>query len=528
MRGAVLVLGASVALGGCKDDQEPLAAADTTTTGTTGVNTGGSTSGDDDAVDSSSGGEVTESATVTHSFGVYSLAPHEEIQPCIQWTLDNEAPIYIQAVTIANDGGFHHSNWFIVPDSQYEGPDGFFDCGERGFTELEAAITGTVLTAQSTQSRFERMDLPTGVVVKAPRRHKIIGAGHLLNLANSDYPTELRMSLDIVHPRDVDVVAAPFRLTYYDLSIPGFTEARFSSDCDLRSSYETASSDPLDLKLYYVLPHYHNLGNYFDLTVLGGPQDGQSVYRLDGFNADANGQAFVEPIDLTGANGFRFTCGFDNWTDQTVGWGIGDQEMCVMLGLADSKVIMDGNVPSGEIVGTEGEILLNEGNCSVIGLGKHAEQGPPTQEEIDGPLYVPPTDPGDAGLPPVDDCEDVTSDVMASTDASLSQIRDTLLVSTCQFSSCHSDSNPSAGLDLTADDLHTELMEHVVQANTDLPLVAPGDPEGSWLYRLVSQCSPTDDAGAAVAHMPLNAPRLADPGLVATLRDWIESGAIDN
>jgi hypothetical protein len=518
------VLGVSLAMVGCKDDGPELPAAEAESGTST---SGGSTGGTEESSGGTTGEPELDRAAVTHSFGVYSLTPRQETQPCIQWTLDNDEAIYIEAVTLVNDGGFHHSNWFLVPEQLYPGEDGFFDCSERAFTELEAAVSGTVLTAQSTQSRYERMELPAGVVVKAPPRHKVIAGGHLLNLADADYTTELRMTLDIVHPREVEVVAAPFRLTYYDLDIPAFTDARFTSTCDLSGTYANASGKPLDLKLYYVLPHYHYLGNFFDLTVLGGPRDGESVFRLDGFNASANGGGFPEPVDLTGAEGFSFTCGFDNWTDQTIGWGVGDQEMCVMLGLADSAVMMDGTAASNQVVGTDGEILLNESPCSVLGLPKNPAQSMPTEDEIAAPLYVPPTGPGDAGLPPVDDCADVPADVTPGTEATLSQVRDTLFVSTCQFSACHASGNPAAGLDLAAANLHVELMDHAVQADTDLPLVAPGDPEGSWLYQVVSQCRPTDAAGTVVSHMPLNSPRLSDPGLVAALREWIAAGALD-
>ncbi|MCA9655512.1 MAG: hypothetical protein KC501_36690 [Myxococcales bacterium] len=516
-----VVLG-TVLLGGCRADEPAATSAAGTTTGD------GTGSGSEDTGTAGTGPGDADRAEVVHSFGLVTLDPQQETQPCIQWTLGNEEPIYISAVTLTNQGGFHHSNWFVVPDTLYQGEDGFFDCQERGFSELDAALSGTVLTAQSTQSRYETMQLPPGVVIKAPPHHKVIAGGHLLNLSASTYETELRMALEIVHPREVEVVAAPFRLTYYDLQIPGFTEARFTSSCDLSGTYEVASGDPLDLQLYYVLPHYHYLGNYFDLTILGGPRDGQSVFHLDGFNADANGQAYPDPIDLSGAQGFRFTCGFDNWTDQQVGWGIGDQEMCVMLGLADSKVLMDASASANQIVGTEGEILLNESPCDVIGLPKSPSQGMPTPEELAGPLYVPPSDPGDVDLPPVDECEDVPASATPVGQATLSRVRSTLLVSTCQFSSCHAGGNASAGLDLAADDLHTELMEHVVQGDTNLPLVAPGDPEGSWLYQRVARCNPTDASGTVVSHMPLNSPQLARPELVALLREWIAAGALDD
>jgi len=516
-----LVLGTSLALVGCNDDGlgSPAPAQET------GV---GSSGGSDGTGEEPTGEGEGDRASVTHSFGTYSLTPREETEPCIQWTLNNDRAIYIEAVTLVNDGGFHHSNWYVVPESLYPGEDGYFRCSERGFTELDAAVQGTVLTAQSTQSRYERMELPPGVVIKVPPRHKLVAGGHLLNLADADYDTELRVTLDIVHPRHVEVVASPFRLTYYDLDIPAFTEARFTSSCNFANTYENAAGRPLDLKLYYVLPHYHYLGNYFDLTVRGGPRDGQSVFRLDGFDAAANGAAFPEPVDLTGAEGFSFTCGFDNWTDKSVGWGIGDQEMCMMLGLVDSAVLIDAAATNGQVVGTEGEILLNQSPCGVFGLPKNPAQTMPSEDELAAPLYVPPSDPGDAGLPPVDECDDVPPTAAPGTAATLSQLRDTLLVSTCQFSACHQGAGAAAGLDLAADDLHAELMDHEVRANTSLPLVAPGDPEGSWLYRLVAECEPTDAAGNVVSHMPLNSPRLSDPGLVAALREWIAAGAKDD
>lgn len=464
-------------------------------------------------------------ARVVHSFGNYALAPNEEIQPCIQWTLDNDEPVYVNRVTVTNQGGFHHSNWFVIPEDLFEGEDGFFECDERGFTELEAAIKGTVLFAQSTQSRLDELKLPDGVVVKIPPRHKVVAGGHLLNLAAAEYNTELRMALEIVHPKEVEIVAAPFRLTYFDLDIARMSESRFVGECDLATTYETQAETPLDLKLYYVIPHYHYLGNYFDLTLSGGERDGESVFRLEGFNGDNNGKAFDPPIDFSGATGVQFTCGYNNWRDVDIGWGIGDQEMCVMLGLADSRVLMDAAVQNNRLVGVENGMNINRGTCGVLGLQKNENQGPPTQAEIDGDLYVPPSLPGDADLPPLPPCESTRPEAVAAGPATLSAINDSLFVSSCAYSSCHGGESSVAGLDLTSSDLHRELLEHTVAANTDLPLVDPGNPEGSYLYRLISQCKPTDGAGVEVNHMPLNAPFLSDPGLVAQVRDWIAAGA---
>jgi hypothetical protein len=510
-RTTALVLALSTALAGACGSDAPAA--------------GGSSGSSGEGSSGESGGVPDDRATIVHSFGATQLAGLEETEPCMSWTLENEQALYVQTVRLVNDGASHHSNWFAVPDTMFDGPDGYWDCDDRGFSEIEAAVGGTVLFAQSTQSRLDEQVLPEGVVVKIPPRHRIVAGGHFLNLSTAAIATEMRMSLEIIHPRDVQVVVAPFRLTYYALDIPAHSEVRFTGECAMSDLYSGAAGKPFDLKLYFVTPHYHYLGNYFELQVLGGPNDGQQLFVRDGFDGDSHNGAFMPAVDLTGADGFRFTCGFDNWTDMQVGWGIGDQEMCVMLGLADSAVLMDATVGSGAFAGEADGRLLHEGPCDVIGLPKNAAQTLPTADEIAAPLYVPPSDPGDTDLPPVPPCENRSGLDDPGGPATLSSIRDTLFAPSCSFSSCHGTAPGAAGLDLRATDLHAELLGHDVQAATALPLVAPGDPDGSWLMRLISQCEPTDDAGNVVAHMPRNAPTLADPALVARVRAWIAAGA---
>ncbi len=91
------------------------------------------------------------------------------------------------------------------------------------------------------------------------------------------------------------MILAPFRLTYYTLEIPAQSEARFVTDCDLDEAFQTIAKRPLDLKLYWVLPHYHELGNYFSVEILGGPKDGEVIHSLDTFNAEPNGKALDPP-----------------------------------------------------------------------------------------------------------------------------------------------------------------------------------------------------------------------------------------
>jgi hypothetical protein len=497
----------------------------TTTTTTASGTSGAPTTGEPGSGTGTTGEPAPETALIVHSFGKYTMQPFAETEPCAQWTLNNEEAVYVNTVTLANDGGFHHSNWLVVPESQFAGEDGYFNCYDRGFNELQAAITGTVLFAQSTQSRYEAQELPEGVVIKVPPHHKVVAGVHLLNLSSEALDSELRMGLTLTHPRDVDTIVAPFRLNYQDLRIPALSQSQFSGDCMFADAYKQKSGVALDLKLYHVLPHYHYLGNYFSVEILGGPRDGEQVFLHTGFNADGNGRTYNPPIDLTGADGLRFTCGYDNWRDKEINYGIGDQEMCVMLGLADMRVMMNGSVDGGTMLtGADGDILQYSGFCSVFALPKSQAQTMPTAEEKDAPLYVPPSADGDLDLDPVKPCVDVPPDAEPLEPATLASLRTTIFNPSCTFSSCHGGKAP-VSVRLDGADLHAVLLGQASGPDTNMPLIDPGDPDNSWMYQLLSRCEPSDGAGNPHTHMPFNAPTLLEPRLVAKLRAWISAGA---
>jgi hypothetical protein len=276
------------------------------------------------------------------------------------------------------------------------------------------------------------------------------------------------------------------------------------------------------MRLHYVLPHYHYLGNFFDVTPIGGELDGQSVFELAGFDGQANGRAFDPPLPLPGATGLSVTCGFDNWRSQDVVWGNGDGEMCVMMALLETEAKMVGSVSSGDtVVDVKDGIQYRTGDCVTLGGPKSPEQRMPTAEEIAAPLYLPP---GDAGVPPVPECKDADRDVAPETPTTLTSLRETIFAPSCTFSSCHGQGG-AAGLDLLATELHAELLGHELTIDPGMPLVAPGDPERSWLYRILADCDPQLQGGVTVAHMPKGAPTLLDAGLLAKLRAWIEAGA---
>jgi hypothetical protein len=480
----------------------------------------------DAGIDADAG--VFSATQVVFDFGKWTIPAGGEQYPCAQWTLGNEEPLYVNAVVQGNDGGFHHSNWYAVPDDQYEGPDGFFRCEDRNFQEESGAVLGEVVFAQSTQAYDETQRFPEeGIVIKIPPHSKIIGGLHLLNVSTSPLETGARMGLELTHPRDVETVVTPWRMDNSALSIPAGEEWRFSVDCDLSTQYENKAKEPFEPKIYWILPHYHGLGNYFRVDVLR-PDGDETIVELSGFNAEANGVLFEPPIDLTGATGMRMVCGYYNPTEQLVTYGLeGDDEMCTLLAFTDAGMRLNTQVWENAGETTEDGLPTKVGDCSPLFIPKNEGQEMPTREEIEAPLYVPESNTADDPTSVVPECEDTPADAEPSGATTLSSLETDIFRAGCAYSSCHDADAPAAGLDFEAEDLHAELMEHELFSDVTMPLVTPGEPAESWLYRVMSRCEPETESGTT-SPMPRNSPTLLDAGKVARVREWIAAGAADN
>lgn len=297
-------------------------------------------------------------------FPLVDVAAGQEISSqCQSITLNNDEPVHVNAVRMQAGPGWHHSNWFFVPDRFYPGPDGTWTCRDRNFDTLEAGLAGGVLFAQSTRAVAEVQAFQPGAAVVIPPHSRILGEIHLLNPSDSAYSTGIELELDPIPAGDVTTELLPATLVYFDLDMPAHQRSRFSGTCDFAEHY----GGPLDFGVHYVLPHYHGLGQGFRLEAVGGDKDGQVIYEKTSAIGEPLGGTLDPPFDLSGATGLRFSCTFDNITDAPVGWGIGDQEMCVMLAFVDSTWKWAGGVQdSTALIGTDGGINEYEGPCRML------------------------------------------------------------------------------------------------------------------------------------------------------------------
>lgn len=325
---------------------------------------------------------------IAHDFDQFTAQAGQEILGlCQSWTMNNATEVWVNAVELTQNEASHHSNWLFVPDDKFPGPDGVWNCKDRGYDQLSAALAGGVLYAQSTQATHEVQKFPDGAAVRIPPYARIISDVHILNASSQPVTGRASLVLYTLDKADVKTKLAPFHLTFETLDIPPHAQSRFTAECELDSSFQAAFNHPLDLKLYYSLPHTHALGRRFFLSVYGGPNDGQALLDVDGYNGEPRGRAYDPPIDLTGADGLRFGCEYDNPRDVPVMWGFGDQEMCEYLGFADDGLVFESSVHSLMATGTDGAVQTFTGPCATIAFKYNFDMpgGPPPDGGADGP-----------------------------------------------------------------------------------------------------------------------------------------------
>ncbi|MGE5185029.1 MAG: hypothetical protein ACM31C_23330 [Acidobacteriota bacterium] len=303
--------------------------------------------------------EVPLARVQSYPFGTFTIAANQEISDqCVQITLNNDEDIYVNAVQLTGAGGFHHSNWDFVPAGDpktgalglWPGPDGEFTCADRGFDQAIGAQKGGTLFAQSTQAVEEVQQFPEGVALKIPAHSKLVSTIHLLNASDTAITSTPAITLTTIRPADVTTLLAAMAFEDHALGLPPNARSRFTVDCDLTSSWTYLhdmgtpgfDSPVPDFHVYYALAHYHKLGTGMSIEAVQPDNTSNMMFQTTSTIGDALGTQLAPTFDMTGYSRIRFSCDYYNNTDQTVGWGIGNQEMCVFLAFTDSTYFWGG------------------------------------------------------------------------------------------------------------------------------------------------------------------------------------------
>ncbi|MEZ4390620.1 MAG: hypothetical protein R3A48_05950 [Polyangiales bacterium] len=288
-----------------------------------------------DAVVEDRGPADTRAQVFTYTAGPWPMPPgSERASDCESWTLHNEEPLYLSAVEMQATLGMHHSNWFFVPDTQYPGPDGTWPCRSRNFDQGVASYLGGVFFAQSTQVERETQQFPPGTAVVLPPHARIIGALHRLNASPMARDVSLTLRATTIPRSQVQTRLSPFYLEYNPLSIPPRGRSEFEVECPLDARARSLTGQPLSMRFFYGLAHFHELGSSMRVEVLGGAADATVCStRPDARQGDSWARTMSPPgRRLRRPRAAAHLRLRQPPRAQTVGYGIGDQEMCIWFG----------------------------------------------------------------------------------------------------------------------------------------------------------------------------------------------------
>lgn len=281
----------------------------------------------------------------TFEFGPYELAAGQEKSQCVSVTLNNDEPLFINTVELTTGVGFHHSNWFWVPERLFGGDDGTWQCGTRDYDEAVAGIEGGVLFAQSTQAQHEVQAFDPGVAIVIPARSKIVAGTHLLNPSDESQTVPLTLTITPIATPSTKLAGMAFQ--NQGLALPPRRASRFTIECDFGTAYDNIGVDR-DFGIHYVLPHYHELGTGITLEAIRSDGTATTIFENTSRVGDALGRPISPTFSLVGYDKIRFACNFDNTTDRVIGFGNGGQEMCIFLAFTDSTHHSAGGVLNPE------------------------------------------------------------------------------------------------------------------------------------------------------------------------------------
>lgn len=257
------------------------------------------------------------------------VEPGVETEPCYIFPLDVEGPSrVVGGARLLVGAGMHHGNIVTRPKTG----EGFRPCpaGDDGggFGGEASAILdgGAVLFGSSTQILGEEWQrFPDGMGYPIKDGFEIVARMHYLNSTGEPLEVAPKYEWFTVDEASVTHLLGPFAWVLNGWEIPAQSEYTATGACK--------SLGPMHL--VHVLPHMHRMGRSFTGELVGGEHDGLRFLDSPGYDPE-NGVMleYEPPLDLSIADGFRFSCTWQNTLDQPLHYGTGDNEMCILFGYA--------------------------------------------------------------------------------------------------------------------------------------------------------------------------------------------------
>jgi hypothetical protein len=278
------------------------------------------------------------------------VEPGEEIQDCIAWPYPEFTHKNVYAARLYTTSGLHHSNMYgTIPDAQL-GPSPYPECNpgaDNPFGDLPQAIPD-VLFANSTQIEGgEAFVFPPGMAFKVDTTREVASSIHFYNPGAKKIVVELAYDFYTVDDAQVQNELVPFVFDVRGFNIDAHASETLSAECTAYGGNIVA-----------LMPHNHQWTQRFTVDLLRAGGEEERVYDESGFDTESDIRTYDPPLDLAGVSRIRHRCEVDNTTDHAIGYGIGENEMCMLFGFVYP--------PKAQVAG----ISLTEGSpCISVNVG---------------------------------------------------------------------------------------------------------------------------------------------------------------
>jgi copper type II ascorbate-dependent monooxygenase-like protein len=254
--------------------------------------------------------------TLSVAIGPIDVAPLDEQTRCIVAELDVTAAAHVVSLSADLSPTTHHIIFYRAADST---PVSSTPAPCQPFGEVTSGDAPLLIAQNSTQ----RVDMPSGVAFTLFAHQKVRFEMHYINTDGS----QTRQATATVR---LDTVAAAAVAQTADLLFYG-TAGFFLPPHQMSVVGPDFWTVPAGAKVFALTGHTHRLGT--EVTVekaAGASAAGQVVYGYDNWSWEEPPlEVLSPPVEFASGEGLRWTCSYDNTTNQLVTFGESAlDEMC--------------------------------------------------------------------------------------------------------------------------------------------------------------------------------------------------------
>ena len=263
-------------------------------------------------------GEV-KSSTHTVNFPSITVAPGQENTQCVVKRLGNDELIRVHQIHNVLPTGSHHLIVYRTADTEEKLTP--YDC--TPFVDALDPTKGS--TVMVTQKHDDTLTLPEGVAFSMPAGQMVRLEMHYINSSSAPIDVSASSTFVTIPAKDYKEEGDFLFIGTPDINLPAHAKTT------LGPTFFYMPDDLINTKFFGITGHTHQLGTNVKVATADKP-DGQDkpVYDVPGWLwSEPETVVHDPPFSIAQGGGFRFTCEYNNTTDQQVGFGeSANDEMC--------------------------------------------------------------------------------------------------------------------------------------------------------------------------------------------------------